>query len=133
MKVALWHIYDAALYAPAGNYSPEKPYALKLFYHQNIDGKKIVDTSIQEIRKNGLNSERILKRWSMQLSEIFPQAIKPGESLTGVYTGKKTVFCQDGRKLGSINGQEFARHFFGIWLSEKTSLPDLRRKLLGKS
>lgn len=132
MKVAFWHIYDAALYAPDGKYSPDRPYALKLVYRQDIKGKKISETSGQEMRKNGLTDKKRLAEWSAQMGKIFPD-VRPGDSLTGVYTGNKTVFCHGDRKIGAIHGHDFARHFFGIWLSEKTSAPSLRRQLLGAS
>jgi len=127
---AFWHVYDAALYAPEGRYTADAPHALKLVYRQNIKGRKIVDSSIDEMRKNGAKDDKKLAAWERQMAAIFPD-IAPGDSLTGVYTGSGTVFCQEGRKIGHIDGHDFAHHFFGIWLSDKTSAPDLRRKLLG--
>lgn len=132
MKIAFWHIYDAALYAPNGKYVHDKPYALKLVYRQDIKGKKIAETSEQEISKHGFADKKQLALWSAEMEKIFPD-IRSGDSLTGVYTGNKTVFCHGDRKIGAIDGKDFARHFFGIWLSEKTSAPALRRKLLGAS
>ena len=35
------------------------------------------------------------------------------------------------RSVGRIADPDFSRAFFGIWLNEETSVPDLRRKLLG--
>jgi hypothetical protein len=131
MKVAFWHVYDAALYVPGGKYSPGQPHALKLIYRQKIKGKKIAEISAQEMRKNGLKDKALLTDWSAKMEKIFPD-VRPGDSLTGVYTGNQTIFCQDGRKLGGVQGHDFARHFFGIWLSEKTTAPELRRQLLGQ-
>ena len=64
---------------------------------------------------------------------LFPDVHK-GDTLTGVYTRKgTTIFYKNGKKLETINDPEFGRAFFGIWLSENTSEPDLRKQLLGQS
>ena len=127
---AFWHIYDAALYAPQGKYAPDRPYALKLVYRQNIKGAKIVESSLREMRKNGVRDARALAAWEAHMTRIFPDIAK-GDNLTGVRTAKGAVFCQSGRQIGAVDDPAFARDFFGIWLSDKTSAPDLRRRLLG--
>jgi hypothetical protein len=41
------------------------------------------------------------------------------------------VFSFNGKPIGEIKDPEFARLFFGIWLSPQTSAPEMRRELLG--
>ena len=41
-------------------------------------------------------------------------------------------FFVNGQLKGDVREPEFARFFFGIWLSPKTSEPTLRDALLGK-
>jgi hypothetical protein len=42
-------------------------------------------------------------------------------------------FFVNGRLGGELRDTEFARFFFGIWLSPQTSEPSLRQALLGQA
>ena len=127
----VWNIYDAALYTSDGQWKKEEPFALSLTYLRYLNGKKIADRSIQEIRKQGFSDEIKLATWHAQMRQIFPD-VSEGVVLTGIRTKEGvSIFYKNGQEIGRINDSEFSRHFFDIWLSEKTSAPDLRRKLLG--
>ena len=126
-----WDVYDAALYAPQGMLNDGQPFALKLSYLRDIEGKKIADRSAEEMRDQGFDDEVKLATWHAQMRKIFPD-VQEGETITGVYTrGGGSVFYKDNIRIGVINDPEFSEAFFNIWLSDKTSAPDLRRKLLG--
>lgn len=127
----LWDVYDAALYAPRGKWSHDKPFALRLSYLRPIKGKKIADRSAEEIRGQGFTDEIKIAAWHAQMKKIFPD-VNEGVSLTGVYTQMgETVFYRNNTEIGRIKDPEFSKVFFDIWLNEKTTAPDLRRKLLG--
>ena len=133
MHVMIWDIYDADLYAPNGNWSAEKPYALQLTYLRNLDGQKIADRSIKEIREQGFNDETTLLSWQIRMKNIFPD-VKQGDVLIGIYTSdKETVFYDAEKEIGRIQDPEFGEKFFGIWLNEKTSEPEIRTALLGNA
>ena len=58
--------------------------------------------------------------------------VRSGDRLVGVYLpGQGAVFRSGGRVLGRVDDAEFARLFFGIWLSPQTSEPGLRQALVG--
>ncbi len=127
----MWDVYDAALFAPQGTWKKDQPFALQLSYLRKIEGKKIADRSVEEMRGQGIADEVKLATWHTQMRKIFPN-VDEGITLTGVYTQKgETVFYKDSTEIGRIQDAEFSKAFFGIWLNEKTSAPDLRRKLLG--
>lgn len=131
LSIAFWDVYDATLYAPQGKWSPEDTYALSIHYFREINGKDIADRSVQEMRKQGFPDEVKLAAWNTQMKSIFPD-VKNGSVLTAVfYPGKETVFFDGEKKIGIIKGGDFAQHFSDIWLSEKTSEPELRQELLG--
>jgi hypothetical protein len=133
LSYVLWDVYEATLYAPQGRWSPNRPFALSIKYHCAIDGKDIADRSVEEIRKQGFSDEIKLATWNEQMKSIFPD-VKNGTILSAVYIpGKQTIFYEGDEPIGTIKGDDFGKLFFGIWLSEKTSEPDLRRALLGKS
>ena len=57
--------------------------------------------------------------------------LKAGDRLVGLYQpGQGATFVLRGRTVGTVADAEFARLFFGIWLSPLTSEPTLRAALL---
>ena len=131
MKVMLWDIYDASLHASGGRFDEDGDYALTLNYLRSIKGREIADVSAEEMRLFGMKDEIKLAAWHQQMHDIFPDVF-PGTSLTGVrLSSGETVFCKDNQEIGRISDPEFSNLFFGIWLDERTSAPNLRLGLLG--
>ena len=124
-------IYRASLFADAKSQNELKQFSLVLNYKKNIKGKAIAERSVYEMRKNGFKDEGKLNLFGTEMKRIFPD-IKAGDELTGTALADgTTVFCQKGTELGRITDPEFTKHFFDIWLGQKTSVPKLRRQLLG--
>jgi hypothetical protein len=127
-------IFDIELYAPQGKFDKNQPYALELDYHRNLKGKSIAEKTIEKISEQSTKvSSEQLNSWQQQLTTILPD-VKQGSSLIGVYTPsiKQTKFFNNEQVLlGSIDGEDFANHFFGIWIGEDSSEPQLRKSLLG--
>ena len=70
--------------------------------------------------------------WGKELASILPN-VEPGQTISAVYTPKQgTSFFYEGKKISQIQGTDFAKAFFGIWLDPKTSVPKLRSELLGQ-
>jgi hypothetical protein len=131
MEVLFWDVYDARLYAPGASWRPEKPFALVLTYLLDLKGERIAERSIQEIRKQGFGDELTLARWYEMLIGIIPD-VGDGDEIVGVSDSEgHTLFYHNGELIGEIREPEFTDRFFGIWLSELTSEPELRRNLLG--
>lgn len=133
LSILFWDVYDATLYAPGGQCEKGKPFALSIHYFHEINGKDIADRSIEEMRGQGFEDEDMLRKWHVEMNAIFPD-VQNGTVLTAVFTpGKHTEFFENGRKIGTVKGDDFLHRFSGIWLSENTSEPALRKKLLGQS
>lgn len=134
LKVLLWNVFDASLYTNSGTYDSNKPFALSLQYLRSLDGKKIVSKSMEEIKSQRPEARgEQLSRWEQQLLQIIPD-VSNGTTITGVRTADGyTTFYRDGTKLGSINDIAFTQAFFDIWLSDRTSEPKFRSRLLGSS
>ena len=131
LRVLFWEIYDASLYATNGVYDPEKPFALSLTYHRAFSGSDIALRSVDEIRSQGFSDEAVLASWMAQLDAIFPDVVE-GDQITGIsQPSEGTRFFLNGALIGTITDQNLSRRFFDIWLSEKTSEPDMRESLLG--
>lgn len=132
-SVMFWDVYDATLYAPQGQWQKGQPFALRLTYLRDIKGKKIADRSAEEIRNLGFHDEVKLADWHSQMKNIFPD-VSENVSLTGIYTAQgESIFFQNNSEIGRIKDPDFGHYFFNIWLSQKTSAPELRKKLLGHS
>lgn len=132
LTVMVWDVYDAALFAPGGVYSEEKPFALRLRYLRKLEGRKIADKSSEEIRRQGFDDEIRLAIWHRQMRGIFPDVDK-GTSLTGIRRKDgSAAFYHDGKLAGVIDDPDFAVRFFAIWLAPDTSAPALRIALTGR-
>ena len=131
MTFFMWDVYDATLYAQDGEWREGKPLALTLSYLRDLNGVDIARRSIEEMRGQGFSDEIRLAAWFGQMQKIFPD-VTAGVSLTGVLTPEGiTVFFRDGAEIGRIADPDFGRAFFNIWLSQRTSAPELRAQLLG--
>lgn len=131
LSVLFWDIYDASLFAPQGQFTGEHPFALELKYLRNFKGKDIASRSVDEMRKLGINDEVKLAKWYQEMQEIFPD-VKEGEKITGIVdTQQVSHFYYNDEPLGKVYDEEFSKAFFNIWLSEQTSEPKMREKLLG--
>jgi hypothetical protein len=126
------HLYDATLWASGSSWSPRQVYALDIEYAREISSKRLVDSTIAEMRRLGAQDEDKLARWSDTLTRVFPD-VKPGDRIVGLHRpGKGAFFYHQGEPTGSIEDSEFADTFFAIWLDPRTREPALRKALLGQ-
>ena len=127
----VWDVYDAALYAPEGQWQKGGPVILTLSYLRNLEGQKIAESSLDEIKKQNIEDAEKLDQWLTEMENIFPD-VTEGDIITGIYTAdKETIFYKNSEQLGKITDPEFGEVFFNIWLGEQTIAPDLRAQLLG--
>lgn len=136
LRVFGFQIYDARLWAQpsfeAQAYT-NSPFALEINYLRKFDNNAVAERSIQEMRKLGSMTEAQAAQWLAQMRRIFPDIAK-GDRLVGIHSpGVGAVFKFNGKPVGEIKDTEFARLFFGIWLSPQSSEPQMRRELLGLS
>jgi len=129
-------VYRARLWAAPGfdasDYAAH-PLALELTYHRGFSAEAIAKRSLDEMRRVGSFTPEQAARWQQALQAALPD-VKPGDRLLGVYQpGAGAVFRMGGRVVGEVPDAEFARLFFGIWLSPKTSEPALRQALIASA
>ncbi len=125
-----FHVYDGALFAPAGKYQAPRPFALELTYARALKGADIARRSIDEIAKLNIGTEAEHAQWLPVLTNLFPD-VRENDRLTGVARGESADFFFNGKPVGAINEPKLSRAFFSIWLDERTSAPGFRKKLLG--
>lgn len=127
-------VYDARLWAAPGFKADNlaaQPFALELDYLRGFYNEDVAQKSIAEMRRASTISEAQAKIWTQELLRVLPDT-KKGDRVTGVNRpGIGAAFWVNGKPSGEIVDVEFARLFFGIWLSPTTSEPKLRSALLG--
>lgn len=130
------HIYDAALWSAAT--APElsldaHALGLELRYARSLDGAAIAERSLKEMQRVGEVSAADGERWLQDMQRLFPD-VKAGDRLTGIHRpGEAARFYLNGKLRGEVRDAAFTKLFFGIWLSPRTSQPQLRLALLGRS
>ena len=128
-------VYDARLWTnakPVGADWGASLMALELIYARGLRGAKIAERSLTEMQRQGDIDPPRAGRWLSAMKQIFPD-VKQGDRITGVnLPGVGARFFFNGKLVGDVRDADFARLFFGIWLSPKTSEPALREALLGK-
>lgn len=136
MRFRVWgfEVYDATLWTTPGfvpAQSEAQPLALELRYLRDFAAKDIAERSLKEMRRGATVPPEQESRWLAEMLRVFPD-VRKGDRLLGLQRpGEAAVFWFNGRWRGEIRDAEFARRFFGIWLSPQTSEPALRRALLG--
>lgn len=121
-------LYRATLWV-AGSSPETSPLALQLDYQRDIPRDRLVQASLEEMRRLGAD-EAPLKRWEPELRRVFPD-VKAGDSIIGVHhPGRGASFYFRGRPSGEVADPEFARRFFAIWLDPASRSPALCAALL---
>lgn len=134
-RLTFWgfQVYDARLWAPPGFSADNlatQTFALELAYLRGFENKAVAERSITEMRRTAPINEEQAKTWIAEMMRVLPNT-RAGDRVTGVNRpGTGALFLLNGKPTGEIRDPEFARLFFGIWLSPKTSDPKLRSALL---
>jgi hypothetical protein len=126
-------VYSARLWVAAG-FNPlaseQAPVGLELQYARSLQGRLIAERSLTEMRRAGALAPADAARWLAAMTELFPN-VAQGDRITGVHKpGESARFYFNGAWRGEVREAEFAKRFFGIWLSTQTSEPALRQSLL---
>jgi hypothetical protein len=135
-RLRIWgfQVYDARLWVAPGfraDRLTDSAFALELDYLRAFDAIDVAERSILEMRRTQAIDDTQAKTWIAQMLRVIPN-VKKGDRIMGVNKpGVGVLYLVNGKPTGEIHDLEFARLFFGIWLSPKTSEPQLRSALLG--
>ena len=126
-------IYHATLWSEKQPFDPAARFALQLRYHRSISRERLVQTSMDEIRRLGIGprDSATAQRWEAQLRAAFVD-VAEGDQLVGLHLPGQGMRLYDRDKLlAEIPDPQLAQAFFGIWLHESSRDQNLRRQLLG--
>jgi hypothetical protein len=125
-------VYQVSLHSADGRYAhQEYPQALKIRYQRAFKKEWLIKATAEEWQKMNIDS-RQYKPWLAQFLLFWPD-VNRGDTLTFLVAknGQGTFYHND-RLLGDIKNRDLSSAFLDIWLSKKTSEPDLRRQLIGE-
>jgi len=126
-------VYDASLWVLPGfqvQAFERHAFALHLHYQRNFTNAAITARSIDEMARQSPPTPERRAAWQQWLQGAFPD-VRSGDRITGINRpGEGAVFLTNGRQTGQVADVQFARLFFGIWLSPDTSEPGMRQALL---
>jgi hypothetical protein len=127
-------VYDIRLWVQAPLSAPEwagRSLALELIYARSLKGNAIAEKSLEEMQAQESIDAQRQARWLSFMQSAFPN-VDDGDRLTGIYRPDgEATFYFNGQETASTKDADFARLFFGIWLSPDTSEPAMRRALFG--
>ena len=129
-------VYDARLWvAPdfrASSYA-QHGLMLELIYLRRLSGQSIAERSLQEMRRTSPLTQTQAQDWLAAMQAAFPD-VKAGDRLTGLHSPDVGArFWFNGQPRADIRDLAFSRLFFGIWLAESTSEPQMRSALLARA
>ena len=120
-------LYDAKLFASK---EPKGGIALDIQYLRKFEAKDLTKQTLDELKKLG-TSDAQRAEWADPLAKAF-KTVQVGDSITAIKKSEgSTQFFYNGQFVSEISGESFSQAFFGIWLHPKTSVPKLRKSLLG--
>jgi Chalcone isomerase-like len=125
-----FHIYDVHIWTDAPRWSYDAPFALSVTYGMSITKQDLVDSTLKEIFRQHEPAEPVMQVYGALLNKAYDD-VKDGDRITAIYTSSGGIeLYLNAKKMAESDDKVFAKHFFDIWLSSKTSEPDLRKSLL---
>lgn len=123
------HVYDAQFWSDSGDWK-HAPYALTIIYDMGFTPDELADRTQQEMQHVSDLPDEALQGYTQQIRSIYP-SVKAGDRITALQKdANSTAFFHNGKPIGTIKDENFAAAFFGIWLSPKSSEPELQKQLL---
>ena len=130
-RLFIFDVYDVALLSPDGGYDGTPPYALKLSYLRDVERQAIVESSLDEMRRQGIADEARLAKWADWMEAHFPDMQEGDEAIMVALADGGMMLLHNGTELGQSDDPAFTTAFFGIWLSDDALQPKLSRTLRG--
>lgn len=131
-------VYGAGLYGPEGVPASSlleggEPKRLEIEYFVDIKASDLA-LAADTILQRQLSPEQLqaLQPRIRQLHDAY-RSVRPGDRYVMEYLpGQGTVLKLNGEPLVTVEGRDFARAYFGIWLGDEPLSSNLRNALLGR-
>jgi hypothetical protein len=128
-----WDLYNARLATSDGkfvDYQQSVPLLLELRYLRDISKIEFVDATLDQWRIQAGGGQKQHKLWAGELTNLW-RDVKKGDVLGAeLHPDGLISFYFNQQLLGTTKDPAMGPAFFDIWLSEKTTAPELRQLLL---
>lgn len=141
VREKMWiDLYVGSLYLPSKSSSTTDILSAKTAKAVTLDivsgmisSSKMIGALNDGMEKSTNGNTAPLKDKIAKLISFFKDEINKGDNFTLVYVpGKGTIAYKNGVKKGIVEGEDFQKAFFGIWLSNNPVDKDLKKDMLGK-
>lgn len=134
MSYLFWTLYEAQYFIGETKQELQEAdkgaRALRIEYYRAIDSQALIEATADQWQHLGYGQNEITA-WVALLEKMWP-SVEQGNSLTlKVSAAKLSQFYFNDDSIGVIEDPSFGDAFLAIWLSEGTSEPELRARLLG--
>lgn len=108
------------------------PKHLEVEYHLGIPAKSLSDFTVSYMKLNVSKNEFAnLKNKIQQMRQYFVD-LKPNDRFSLTYLPNVgTQFAHNGKLTGTIEGEDFGRALFAVWIGNKPFDPVLKNKIIG--
>lgn len=132
----VFDVYVAAFYQPAGS-GPDRaladePRHLELYYLRNIDRADFISAADDMLAKqHDAATIRAIQPGIERINPLYSDVKKTDRYSLTYLPGTGTELKYNGESKGVIEGADFARVYFSIWLGEKNPYKKFRDGLVG--
>ena len=138
LKTAFFfNAFAAGYYSADGANSYELarfPKRIEVEYFVNIPKRKLSAYTIEQMKENVSDTEFDQIRAQVKLMEDFFVDLKSGDRFSLTYLpGVGTKFAHNDQLTGIIQGEDFARALFAVWLGEKPFDRQLKTQICGEA
>lgn len=132
----LFKVYQARLFVgedyATENVQDDVPKRLEISYLRNIKAEDIIRIGDETLQRQVPPAELARLQSRLQTINSWYSDVQEGDTYALTYVpGRGCELALNGTSLGVIEGADFARSYFGIWLDPRTSYKEFRRELLG--
>ena len=129
-------VFKAGFYSESGvapqDVLQDVPKRIELIYYTKLPGKRLAWETRKAMRRNTTEAEYEQIKSRIDIMDGLWVDLNPGDHFVNVYIpGYGTDYIFNGKLIGHIEGDDFARALFAVWVGEYPIDPGLRSKLLG--
>jgi len=135
----IFDLYVAGLYLQKPNKNADeiinanKPMAIKLYITSSlISSDKMKNATIEGFEKSTKGNLKPLQKEIDEFLSVFKEDIKGGDRYTFLYTPNDGLkIYKNGNLKSTIEGLDFKKALFGIWLCDEPAQESLKKEMLG--
>jgi len=106
---------------------------LDVAYFKDIRGKDLTNYTVRKMRKNISEKEFSKVEDRLGKMEDYFVDLQAGDKYSLAYhPGVGTKFIHNGKLMGTIEGADFAKGLFSVWIGDKPMDIELKQEILGR-